>query len=554
MEFIKKKASASKPKKAMEKKKVLIRNLILTVLFGAVYFYIALPAINLQNTEFYSFFFILTAFFCLLTVLPNPALRTSTDSKAVWKILKSSCRIPLLICVGLAALYLVGTLLSSPIFRSGAYGELMTVIHGDFASEVEEVHYNRIPLLDKDSAERLGDRKLGELSDMVSQFEVSRNYTQINYQGRPVRVATLEYGDVWKWFNNVSDGLPAYVIIDMVTQNVEVVRLPEGMKYSTADHFGRNLYRHLRMNYPTFMFAEPHLEIDESGHPYWVCSKIEKTIGLFGGTDVNGAVLVDAITGECTYMADVPVWVDHLYSGDLIMEQYDYHGMYRNGFLNSLFGQRDTTVTTEGYNYIAMYDDVYVYTGITSMGRDESNVGFILCNQRTKETAYYPCAGAEEYSAMSSAQGNVQHLNYSATFPLLLNISGQPTYFMALKDAAGLVKMFAMVNVQSYSTVATGTTVEECERNYLELMVLGNLAQADALAGRTVSGQVLDIRTAVIEGTSYYYFRLVGDSHYYRISAADNQVAIIINAGDRVQITAASEEGDIRGALAIELS
>ena len=246
-------------------------------------------------------------------------------------------------------------------------------------------------MLDADSAQRLGSRKLGELADMVSQFEILPTYTQINYQGRPVRVTSLAYGDIIKWFTNRSEGLPAYLIIDMVTQEAEVVRLSEGMKYTTAEHFGRNLYRHLRFHFPTMMFAQPVFEIDDEGTPYWVCSRVVKTIGLFGGTDIQGAVLVNAITGESTYYAyeDVPSWVDRVYASDLIMQQYDYYGLYQNGFLNSIFGQRDVTQTTEGYNYIAINDDVYMYTGVTSVTSDQSNIGFLLSNQRTKETFFY---------------------------------------------------------------------------------------------------------------------------------------------------------------------
>ena len=221
----------------------------------------------------------------------------------------------------------------------------------------------------------------------------------------------------------------------------------------------------MRFHYPTFMFDDPAFEIDENGDPWWVCPRVSHTIGLFGGRDIVGAVLVNAVTGESAYYeaGSVPNWVDHVFTAELIMQQYDYHGTYVNGFINSLFGQRDVTVTTEGYNYIAIGDDVYMYTGVTSVVSDQSNIGFILSNQRTKETKYYPCAGATEYSAMDSAEGQVQQMKYTATFPLLLNISDQPTYFMALKGEDGLVKMYAMVNVQQYNIVETGQTVAQCE-------------------------------------------------------------------------------------------
>ena len=345
-------------------------------------------------------------------------------------------------------------------------------------------------------------------------------------------------------------GLPAYVLVDMVDQTAQVVRLEEGMKYTTYDHFGRNLYRLLRFRYPTYLFSQPNLEIDEEGNPWWICPRVVKTIGLFGGTDISGAVLVNAITGESTYCPaeEVPDWVDRVYAADLLIQQYDYYGQYQGGFLNSMFGQKGCTVTTDGYNYIALNDDVYVYTGVTSLGGDESNVGFVLINQRTKEANYYPCAGAEEYSAMDSAEGVVQHLGYRATFPLLLNVDGQPTYFMSLKDNAALVKMYAMVNVQNYNVVATGATLPECQNNYAKLLRQEGLTQQGQ---QGVEGVIDEIRTAVMDGNSWYYFRLIGEDHFYAVSANQCEIAVILDKGDKVTIVGAAEEGTIRQAAAI---
>ena len=336
-------------------------NLAVTLIFAAVYFYVVLPPINLQAEEFYFFMLLCCAVYCGCAVLTSGF--QGSGAKGYFGFVKKQCRIPVIIAVALVAVAIVGGIVGWQVIRAGAYRDLLTVETGDFAAEVEEISYDQIPMLDKDSAEKLGDRKLGELSDMVSQFEVAEEYTQINYKGRPVRVTPLRYGDWIKWFNNRSEGLPAYLIIDMVTQNVEVVRLEQGIRYTTAEHFGRNLYRYLQFHYPTYIFDKPAFEIDEDGNPYWVCPRIRKTIGLFGGTDINGAVLVNAVTGEHQYYdaKDVPDWVDHVYTADLIVQQYDYHGTYIHGFINSLFGQRDVTVTTDGYNYIAIGDDVYIH-------------------------------------------------------------------------------------------------------------------------------------------------------------------------------------------------
>ena len=540
--------AAPKPKKERKPRKSIgskggriAVNTLVTLLVGAVFFYVQMPAINLHAEDFYGFVLLLCVTYCICALFTSGF--QGTGAKGYFTFVKKQCTVPFFVVAALIVTALVGALTSWVVLRAKDYQALLPIESGSFASEIEEVSYDRIPMLDRDSAEKLGDRKLGELADMVSQFEVAENYTQINYHGRPVRVTPLRYGDIIKWFNNRSAGLPAYLIIDMVDQSVDVVRLDEGMKYTTAEHFGRNLYRHLRFQYPTFMFEEPVFEIDEDGTPYWVCAKKEKTIGLFGGTDNNGAVLVNAVTGESEYLTEPPEWVDHVYSAELIIEQYDYYGQYHNGFWNSIFGQRDVTVTTDGYNYLAEGDDVYLYTGVTSVGGDESNIGFLLSNQRTKETKYYPCAGATEYSAMDSAEGQVQNLRYTATFPLLLNVAEQPTYFMALKDASELVKMYAMVNVNQYQIVATGATVAECESNYRQMLRQSNLISDDQTGidqpvetdRRSLEGVIAEIRSAVVDGNSIYFLRFTGETDFtVRMSAADVPYAPLLNVGDRV--------------------
>ena len=516
-------------------------NVVVTLLAGLVYFYFELPAINLHAEEFYVFAFLLCAVYCACAVFTS-GFQGDGGAKSYFKFVRKQCALPFLAVIALIILIAVGSLLSWVVLRAGAYSKLLPLESGNFTAEVEEISYDQIPMLDDDSAARLGNRKLGELADMVSQFEILTDYTQINYQGRPVRVTSLRYGDLIKWITNRGDGLPAYLIIDMVSQEAEIVRLEEGMKYTTAEHLGRNLYRHLRFNYPTMMFDGSVFEIDEEGTPYWVCPRIVRTIGLFGGVDIKGAVLVNAITGEHEYYEQVPNWVDRVYSYDIIMQQYDYYGMYHNGFLNSIFGQRDVTVTTDGWNYIAIDDDVFMYTGVTSVTSDQSNIGFILTNQRTKATKFYPCAGATENSAKESAQSQVQQMRYQATFPLLLNIANQPTYFMALKGEDGLVKMFAMVNVQQYDIVSTGSTVGECETNYRQTLAhrgLVGAGQQTAVSGDTheQTGKIIEIRSAVIDGNTHYYVRMEGSLGYLDFNAAAVPTAVLLNINDTIRYT-----------------
>ncbi len=440
----------------------------------------------------------------------------------------------------LVGAYVIGSLLSSPIVNAKKYQKLLDVQNGEFTKDIEELSFDQIPLLDRDSAQILGNRKMGSMVDMVSQFEVDDLYSQINYQDRPVRVSPLRYASLIKWFTNLREGIPAYIKIDMATQNTELVKLSEGMKYTTSDHFNRNIYRHLRFRYPTYIFNELSFEIDDDGVPYWICPVRKYNIGLFGGITVGRVVLCNAVTGETQDYAidEVPEWIDRAYSADLLVELYDYYGTLKHGYFNSVLGQKDCLITTNGYNYLAIDDDVWVYTGVTSVSGDQSNVGFVLMNQRTMETKFYAIEGATETSAMSSAEGQVQNLKYQATFPLLLNISGEPTYFIALKDDAGLVKKYAMVNVQKYQIVAIGDTVSSCEASYTDLMYENGIKAVaeDTREIETVTAPISRIVQGVIDGNSHYFVMLEGSDDIFDISIAEYISIIGFDVGDKVTI------------------
>lgn len=517
--------------------KMLLALFIIFVL--GVYYYVALPAINIHSTEFWIFLIVVIILAALLFIkkknLSRYELRESKGLKVIFSLLAI-----------VVIVYLAGGLLSSTVVNAKKYQQLMTVAEGEFTKDIEELSYDQIPLLDRDSATLLGNRKMGSMVDMVSQFEVDELYSQINYNDRPVRVSPLKYASIIKWFTNQSEGIPAYITIDMATQNTELVKLDEGMKYTTSDHFNRNIYRHLRFRYPTYIFNDLSFEIDEEGVPYWICPVKKFNIGLFGGETIGRVVLCNAVTGETQDYAieDVPQWIDRAYSADLLVELYDYYGTLKHGYFNSVLGQKDCLHTTDGYNYLAIDDDVWVYTGVTSITGDQSNVGFVLMNQRTMETRFYEVEGATESSAMSSAEGQVQNLHYVATFPLLLNISGEPTYFIALKDDAGLVKKYAMVNVQKYQIVAIGDTVSECEESYTTLLYENGIKQAeeDNREIQSITAPITKIAQGVVEGNSHYYIMLEGSDDIFDVSVVDFIDIIRYNVGD--EVTVEYKEGD----------
>lgn len=522
----------------MKKVRNYILTLILLLVVAYLYYYITLPAINIHSVGFW--FFLIIAVIVLLTAFAIHNTKKSISPKD-----SKLLRLGAIILGAIVVIFLVGYILSSPIINAKKYQQMLTVNTREFTEDIKEISYNQIPILDKSSAELLGDRKMGSMVEMVSQFEVDNNhYTQINYQNQPVRVSPLTYASFIKWFSNRKEGIPAYIKIDMATQNTECVKLKEGIKYSDSEYFGRNIYRHLRFNYPTYIFNDINFEIDENGTPYWICPVKKFTIGLFGGETVGRVVLCNAITGETTDLAteDVPTWVDRVYSSDLLISYYDYYGTLKHGFLNSVFGQKDCIQTTNGYNYIALNDDVWLYTGVTSVNSDQSIVGFVLINQRTMETRFYSISGAIEDSAMSSAEGQVQHLRYNATFPLLLNLANEPTYFIALKDESGLVKKYAMVNVQKYQLVATGDTVAACEKEYVTLLNNNGVSNVKSSSTLTKKGTISKISQGVIDGNTHYYILLAGSDEIFDIPLVD--IIDIVKFSEGQQITIEYTQGD----------
>lgn len=553
-------------------KKIAI-NIILTLILGAVLYYFMIPALNFKSIELYLFAVFVCLIYLLLTIISSRAFIKPEYLPYV----KRRSRVPGILILALAAVALVGWLTGVTLFRAKSYSKLISVQDGDFAEDVAEIDFSSVPVLDSSSANKIAERTLGDLSDKVSQFVVSPYSTQINYKNTPVRVTALAYGDIFKWIKNTKEGLPAYIIVDMTTQEGQLVRLPEGMKYSPTEHFNKYLLRYLRFKYPTYLFDEPSFEIDESGSPYWIVPIVDKTIGLFGGTDIDGAIIVNAATGEChmistsndgttklptsSFASDPEwMWIDRIYSPTILTQQYNYYGKLNNGFINSVIGQEGVKVMSSGYNYLALNDDVYMYTGVTSISSDQSIIGFVLSDLRTKETKYYQVSGALEMTAQTSAEGAVQQYSYSATFPLLLNISGEPTYFMALKDSSELVKMYAMVNVKQSTIVGTGYNLTECTENYaaelkrngvnvdIDVDEMGAKDDPTATAPETeeISGKITEIRSVVTGGETYFYLKLDAGSMFYKVPVALAEKVVILNVGDSVTVSVPKESsGDI---------
>lgn len=516
----------------MKKGKARVFLTFLVILIVGIYYYVTIPAINIHASGFWTF--ILSVIVLLLAAYGIKMRFTSFQEAKRSKVF----RIGGILFAALVIVFAVGSILSSPIVNAKKYRNLLTIEERDFSKDIQPVNFSQIPLLDKDSAAILGNRKMGSMVDMVSQFEVSDLYSQINYQEKPVRVTPLVYASPIKWLTNQSQGIPAYIMIDMTTQDTSLVKLDKPIRYSEAEYLNRNIYRHLRFKYPTYIFDQLSFEIDDDGVPYWICPVRDYTIGLFGGATIGRVVICNAQTGECQdyELKDCPEWVDRANPADLLIQQYNYYGTLVNGYINSIFGQKGCLKSTDGYNYMAMEDDVWVYTGVTSVSGDQSNVGFVLMNQRTRETRYYKVNGAEEYSAMGSAEGQVQNLGYQATFPILLNISNEPTYFMALKDSAGLVKKYAMVNIQKYQNVAIGDTVSACQDAYIKLLNTSGITAGNTGDSKKMTGTIQRIAQSVLDGNSHFYLVLNDHEEIFDVPVQDFLQVVTLQEGDKVTV------------------
>ncbi|MBQ3020723.1 MAG: hypothetical protein IJD92_00695 [Bacilli bacterium] len=527
------------------KKRILLIILIQAIVMSC-YYYLVLPPINITSSAFWSFIVFSLAILVGLLTLNNftGGLKTIFNKKRL-----KDYSLSVVIIIGLIIVIIAGisitNFICSPLFNAKSYSNRITINEdGNFTEDVEKVDFNSLPLLDRDSSEKLGDRVMGQMSDLVSQFYVSNGYTQINYNNDIIRVTSLEYADIIKWISNRKEGIKAYITVNSVNGESKLIKTEKGMKYMPSAFFNENLKRKLRFEFPTTIFGESKFEIDNEGNPYWI-TPIKKYTGVGLKTKIVGVVVLDPVTGETSKynINEVPTWIDNAYDANLIIEQVDDWGTYKGGFFNSIFGQKNVVNTTEGYNYLAMNDDIYMYTGITSVLADESNLGFILTNMRTGETIFYSVPGAEEYSAMKSAEGQVQQMKYNSTFPLLINLNNNPTYLVSLKDAAGLVKMYGFVDVKDYQKVVVTDAskgIEVAAQNYLN--TLDEEIKEDILITKEIT--IKNISTVVKSGNTYYYFMDELDKKYKASINVSEKLPFIEN-GNTINIGYYESKDDI---------
>ena len=525
-------------------------------LFAFVVYYVTLPAINVHSEGFW----VTLAFLILIYVAPFGLKITKKEVVVKKGKVKSNGldfggdlnvkfnKLAFVAVVPIAVL-LVGAMVSSTLFNARAYASVITVTEREFKEDMPETtSVTNVALMDTPSAQIVGNRALGSLSDVVSQYEVSLNYTQINYQNLPKKVANLEYAGFFKWLGNRKQGVPGYVMVDPVKNSSEYKKLKTPMKYVESAYFGEKLSRKLRFSYPTKLLGEARYEVDDEGNPVFIVPCYKAKVGLFGAKDVVEAIIFDPCTGESQIysIGEVPEWVDIVFDGYLASDKYNWYGLYSGGYFNSIIGNKGCKQTTDDFGYLALDNDVWYFTGVTSVTGDESNIGFILSNARTGEYKYYPVNGAEEYSAMGAAEGEVQETGYKASFPALINVYGEATYIMVLKDSNGLVKLYALVNVEQYGIVATGVNQQEAMNAYKNLLAEHGILSEEVVQGERKQIQVLSVTQTVINGNTVFFYEVSenGNTVYYKLSIETDESALFIKTGDSIFVNFTETEND----------
>ena len=527
--------------------KIVWRTCLTLVIVGLYLFitqYFLLCPINLKSVGFW---FMCFGLLVILTIILGCYYWHDEEYEDASRWLVLTFKICLILAIACIVIIIVTAIGGSTMFHAGEYSNLIEIQDGSIEEDIPDVMNDRLIVVDQKTAQKLGDRQLAYIPNSTY-YEVDNEYNLVSINGEYYRISPVNYGGPVK--ASKAKGIPAYVQVQAANtgnaQEANVVLFEESMVYSPSAYWSHDLSRHLHFTYPTYMFGKSFFEVSDDGTPYWVTPVETHTIWLFGGSVEKSVVVTNAITGECEEFANsnVPQWIDHVHSVDYLMERISMHYKYRGGWWNAHFGKTDVYATSYdyrstkkdeneftpfvGYNSIVGKDGkVYFYTGITPVNNAESNIGFVLVDPRTAEAKFYPAMGAEESSAQAAAEGLVQNLRYSASFPTIVQVNGKIAYFMSLKDNAGLVQRYAICNVENYSKVVEAETIEKAIAKYTgHEMVTTTDSDSDTpeIETRDVQGKVSRVETAEKDGNTYYFFTLESDENVYVSSIGNSSL------------------------------
>ena len=518
-----------------------IFSIFFLLLFGFLLFYINLPVINYGFTGFAIILLLLV----ILGIVFSLGLIVLQKTKQVKIVNRPNKFLYVLIGVLLVYCIVLPFVTSLKVFRSDSFQKLIGKVNNGqkITNHIAPISIDKIRVVDEELAHLLGEKILGSQPALGSQVELGDFCIQ-KVNDNLYWVAPLLHSGFLKWLNN-QDGTAGYVMVSATNErDVKLVQHVNGtaikIRYQPSAYFGSDLHRHAYFNgNATVGLTDFSFEIDDTGKPFWVITKYVKKIG-FSGKEATGVIVVDAQSGVINEysIAETPKWVDRIQPLDLIEDQLNDWGEYVHGYWN--FANQDKLQITEGLTLVyGENNKSYWYTGLTSVGKDESAVGFVLVDTRNKETTFYKQSGATEYAAQSSAQGKVQEKGYKASLPIPYNINNIPTYVMTLKDAGGLVKMFAMVAISDYTIVGVGNTMRETLTSFKNVYNMAdNKINPNSVSNKkSLKSIVTRIQNDVKNGNSFYYFKVKDYPNIFVGSSQRSYQLPMTMVGDSIKIS-----------------
>lgn len=544
---------------------------IVSLLIGLLVNYLALPAQTIHSSGWWWIWGMIGIVFTIAAFVAQMICNKITyedESPTIGKI-----------CAILTGLFFIVMFITSisgwKCAHAEQYANLIKIEEGDFAKDIPQMS-NEAVIVDMKTAQRLGDRTIGTIKH-ASWYEADDEYDLIEVDGEYYRISSIKYSGLFAYWKASSEGIPGYILVNAKTQDAKYVPLDEGMKYAPSAFFSHDLGRHLHKQHPDYMYGKSFFEIDDEGNPYWITGAGTATIGMRGAPMINTIVVTNAITGESEeYPVDeVPDWVDHAYGVDYMMTRINWHYRYQEGWWNpsktnmyrtayyykskKSSDEENEFTPFDGYN--SMVDSegkIWFNSGITPANAAETNVGFILISPKTGQVKFYKAEGAEESSAQGAAEGLVQNLGYSASFPNMVNVDGIATYFMVLKDNAGLVQRYALCNVEQYAKVVQAESIEEALKLYRQKMNLTTVEEKeepDLTAvehgeplvekhdTKMTNGVVAEVTEAQIEGYTFYYFTIEENESIFMSSIQNSNLQPLkLKVGTEVTVMSYEEK------------
>lgn len=520
---------------------------LIIVLAAFLYFFVATPIINPLYPQGAFFWAVLITIFIAVNQIVNlKGLKIENHNGMVaidYDKTKPLKKWAVLTVIVIWIAYFGVMIVSSPLFFYKAYrDQLGEATYTEFSSDMQAIDTNQIPIVDADLAKKLAEKKLGEKPSLGSQVELGDPTIQ-NVNNKLVWAVPLHHSGFFKWITNL-EGSAGYIVVSATNQQDVQYVDDYKIKIQPNSYLMDDLLRHIRFGAGAFTGTTDYsFELDDEGNPYWVVTTFKNLRG-FALPEADGIILVNAQNGEMKQYGidEIPQWIDRVQPEDFIIDQINHAGEYVHGIFN--FANTDKTQTSEGHSIIYNNGRCYLFTGITSVGADESAIGFMMVDMVTKEPIFYSMSGATEKAAMESAAGKVQDLGYYATFPLILNIEGQPTYFMTLKDNSGLIKKYAFVSIKNYNVVGVGDSASAAQNDYLKAMSDTNSIdfnegeETQPLEQEKLSGSVDRISWNIVDGETEYTMTLTEyPEKIFIVKSKLSAELPITQSGDSISLT-----------------